>query len=187
LTRAQKDHRARDKSLESEIKFKLVGPADHARLRARLRDLGAAHEATYDEVNVRFRNPGKGASLRLRVLDGGPTGILTTKGPARFEGPIKIREETEVTVNDAQAARDLLESIGHVVTVIYEKHRSSYRFGEVTVTLDVLDFGFFSEVEGPPDQLLATAGQLGLDKRHALRSSYSALARRHRRRPEVVP
>jgi len=137
-------------------------------------------EGAYDEDNLRFRRPGKQpASLRLRLIDGGREAILTTKGPARYLRGIKIREETEVGVTDGHAARDLLESLGYVVAYSYKKHRDSWRLKDVTVALDTLDYGFFVEIEGPQEVLEARAKELGLDIRKVVRSSYSALARRH--------
>lgn len=178
-TKTKSQHR--DRTLESELKFKLGGPADHARLRRRLEELEARPAGTYDEENVRFFQPGKRrpVSLRLRILDGRKGGILTVKGPARFIRGIKVREETEVGVDDSQAARDLVESLGYTVAFTYHKHRSTWRLKDVDVTLDTLAFGFFTELEGPPEVLEETARLIGLNPVRAIRSSYSALARRH--------
>jgi len=134
----------------------------------------------YDEENVRYRPVRRQpVTLRLRILDGGPSAILTAKGPARYERRIKIREETEVVVSDADATRELLALLGHKVAVIYHKHRESWALDACEVTLDTLDFGLFSEVEGPVDAIEAVAAQLGLGDRRPLKSSYSELARLH--------
>lgn len=173
-------HERRDRSIESELKFQLSGPTDHARLRARLRELGAESEGAYDEENLRFERPAKQrVSLRLRILDGGPTGIITAKGPATFKGRIKTREETEVEVTDSDAARDVLLALGYRIAFTYAKHRTTFRLHAVAVTLDVLDFGFFSEIEGPPADLEPVARQLGLDPRRAIKASYSQMARKN--------
>jgi predicted adenylyl cyclase CyaB len=175
-------HAGRDRSLEAELKFRLDGAADHARLRGRLRELRAASEGAYDEENIRFAVPAKSkVSLRLRILDAGKAGIITTKGPARFNRGIKIREETEVEVADAATARDLLESLGYGVEFVFHKHRASWRMDGVSVTLDTLDFGFFIELEGPPEALIDSARLLGLNPKQAMRQSYSAMAREYLR------
>ena len=175
-------HAGRDRSLEAELKFRLAGAADQARLRARLRELDAQSDGAYDEENFRFLVPSKSkVSLRLRILDGGRGGILTTKGPAHFDGGIKIREETEVEVADALTARDLLESLGYGVEFTFHKHRASWMLDEVSVTLDTLDFGFFAELEGAPERLPEVARSLGLSPKQAIRQSYSAMAREHLR------
>jgi predicted adenylyl cyclase CyaB len=174
----------RDRTIESELKFRLTGPRDHATLRAMLRRRGATPGGHYDEENLRFNGPGKSTrntTLRLRVLNGGPRGVLTVKGPARFDAGVKSRVETEIDVNDVQAARAILEQLGFRVAWTYPKRRSLWTLDGVTVTLDVLEFGWFVELEGPSDKLADMARSFGLDPAHALRDSYSVMARNHER------
>ena len=152
-------------------------------MRAALRRRGARLEGKYDEENYRFNGPGKSTrriTLRLRVLDGGPRGVLTAKGPASFVGGVKVREETEVEVKDAHATLDLLAELGFRVEFVYNKHRAMWTLdGVVTVTLDSLDFGSFVELEGPLEVLPEQARSLGFDAKKALKDSYSVLARKH--------
>ncbi len=172
----------RDRSIESELKFQVTGPGDHSKLRAMLRKRGAHLQGRYREENYRFNGPGKSTrrtTLRLRVLDGGPRGVLTAKGPARFEGRVKIREETEIEVSDAHAALDLLMQLGFQVAWSYPKHRTMFLLDGVAVTLDVLEFGWFVELEGPVAVLPEMARSLGFNPDRALRESYSVLARKH--------
>jgi predicted adenylyl cyclase CyaB len=172
----------RDRSIESELKFQVSGPVTHSKLRAMLRKRGAHLEGRYREENYRFNGPGKSTrttTLRLRVLDGGPRGVLTAKGPAKFEGRVKIREETEIGVSDAHAAMDLLMQLGFQVAWSYPKHRTMWNLDGVAITLDVLEFGWFVELEGPVAILPEMARSLGLDPDRALRESYSVLARKH--------
>jgi predicted adenylyl cyclase CyaB len=176
-------HRPRDRSVECELKFRVDGPRDHARLRTLLRKRGARLEGKYDEENYRFDGPGKSTrntTLRLRVLDGGPRGVLTAKGPAHFVAGVKVREETEVEVKDAHATLDLLAELGFRVEFTYKKHRAMWTLdGVVTVTLDTLEFGWFVELEGPLEVLPEKARSLELDPATALRDSYSVLARKY--------
>jgi len=44
----------RDRTIESELKFRLTGETDHAKLRAILRERGAKMSARYREENYRF-------------------------------------------------------------------------------------------------------------------------------------
>ena len=172
-------HRPRAHSDEAELKFR-TSQAEHARLRGRLREQSATLVGAYDEENIRYRPVrGQPVTLRLRILDGGPTGILTVKGRARFNRRVKIREETEVEVADARIARELLGLLGHKVAVTYQKHRETWRLGNIDVTLDTLDFGSFCEVEGPAEEIEAFARRLGLNPKRALKSSYSVLAKAH--------
>ena len=58
----------RDRSVESELKFRVSGPRAHAKLRAALKKRGAKLEARYDEENYRFGGPAKvtpNTTLRL--------------------------------------------------------------------------------------------------------------------------
>jgi adenylate cyclase, class 2 len=184
--------RLKDRSVESELKFRVRGPRAHTRLRAALRKLGARLDARYDEENFRFTGPGKSTrdvTLRLRVLNGGPRGFLTAKGPATFEGRVKSREETEIAVSDAHAALDLLLQLGFQIAWTYPKRRAMWALDGVAVTLDVLEFGWFVELEGPIERLPEMARRLGLDPAHALRDSYSVMARRYlkTKQPAAVP
>ena len=175
-------HEPKDRSIEAELKFKLAGPGDHARLRAALRKLGGKLEGSYDEENFRFEGRGKITrrnTLRLRVLDGGPRGVLTAKGPAQFVTGVKVREETEVAVEDGHATLDILQQLGFRVLVVYRKHRAVWKLGAASVTLDKLDFGYFTEVEGPLEEVPSIARSLGLDPGKAVKDSYSVFARKH--------
>jgi predicted adenylyl cyclase CyaB len=182
----------RDRSIESELKFRVAGPNDHKKLRTVLRKLGAHLEGRYQEQNYRFNGPGKSTrntTLRLRVLNGGPRGVLTAKGLATFSNGVKIREETEVAVPDVHATLDLLTQLGFRVAWTYPKQRSVWMLNGVAVTLDVLEFGWFIELEGPAEVLIEMARSLGLDATHALKESYSVLARKFMKtkKPARVP
>ena len=183
MAKGRPHHRPRDRSVECELKFRVAGPREHARLRTLLRKRGAKLEGKYDEENYRFDGPGKSTrhtTLRLRVLDGGPRGVLTAKGPAKFVGGVKVREETEVEVKDAHATLDLLAELGFRVEFTYNKHRAAWILdGVVTVTLDTLEFGSFVELEGPLEVLPEKARSLDFDPKNALKDSYSVLARKH--------
>ncbi|MHB8588802.1 MAG: class IV adenylate cyclase [Candidatus Dormibacteraceae bacterium] len=182
MARRRPRRQLRDRSVECELKFRLRGPRDHKKLRAMLRQRGAHLDGRYREENYRFNGPGtstRDTTLRLRVLDGGPRGFLTAKGEAKFEGRVKIREETEFGVSDAHAALDLLLQLGFQVAWAYPKRRTMWMLDGVAITLDVLEFGWFVELEGPLALLPEMARSFGLDPNRALRESYSVLARKH--------
>jgi hypothetical protein len=109
---------------EIEAKYRLDGPADHARLRARLAALGAQPGGRVAERNLLFDQPDRalqaaGRVLRLRVLDGGPGARLTFKGPAAHADGLKRRVELETPVTDAAATRAILEALGYQPTLEY--------------------------------------------------------------------
>jgi predicted adenylyl cyclase CyaB len=181
MARRRKQRQLRDRSIECELKFRVSGPNAHKKLRELLRGRGAHLEGSYREENYRFNGPGastRDTTLRLRVLDGGPRGFLTAKGPARFEGKVKIREETEIAVSDAHATMDLLQQLGFQVAWSYPKRRAMWLLDGVAVTLDVLEFGWYVELEGPLSVLPEMSRSLGFDPDKAIRESYSVLARK---------
>jgi predicted adenylyl cyclase CyaB len=181
MPRARQRRQLRDRSIECELKFRVSGARAHNKLREELRQRGAHLEGRYREENYRFDGPGtstRDTTLRLRVLDGGPRGFLTVKGPARFEGRVKIREETEIAVPDAHATLDLLQQLGFQIAWSYPKRRAMWNLDGVAVTLDVLEFGWFVELEGPLSVLPEMARSLGFNPDKAIRESYSVLARK---------
>ncbi len=181
MPRRRKPRQLRDRSIECELKFRVSGERAHKKLREILRQRGAHLDGRYREENYRFNGPGnstRDTTLRLRVIDGGPRGFLTAKGPARFDGRVKIREETEIAVSDAHATMDLLQQLGFQVAWSYPKRRAMWMLDGVAVTLDVLEFGWFVELEGPLAVLPEMARSFGFDPDKALRESYSVLARK---------
>jgi len=182
LARGAHHRERRDRATENELKFQVAGPKDHARIAAALRKLDARRLGAYDEENFRFEGPAKttrSMTLRLRVFGRGPKGVLTAKGPARFQSGVKIREETEVEVADSRAMLDILALLGFRTFVVYRKHRVHWSLKEVSVTLDHLEHGWFVEVEGPLGVIPDIALSLGLDPKTALKDSYSVLARKY--------
>lgn len=165
---------------EIEVKYRLGGGADHERLRAALTRLGARPERPQHEANDLYDLPSgelgrRSAVLRLRTLDGGPRAKLTYKGPARFDGIVKSRQEIETDVGDALKMAALLEALGYARTLTYAKEREAWRIGNAEVALDVLEFGHFCEIEGPVDEISGLADQLGLDEAQAEPAGYPTL------------
>ena len=94
--------------------------------------------------------------LRLRTNHDSATGtethIITWKGP-RQPGALKSREEVELTVTDPADAALLLEKLGYVKVLTFEKRRQSWQLGGCKVELDELPLlGSFVEVEGPGER-----------------------------------
>jgi adenylate cyclase class 2 len=90
---------------------------------------------------------------------------------------LKSREEIELTVASSDDATQLLERLGFVRMLSFEKRRESWKLGGCKVELDELPYlGSFVEVEGPTDSgVLAVREQIGLSDRPIVRSSYIAL------------
>ncbi|MCK6484994.1 MAG: class IV adenylate cyclase [Phycisphaerae bacterium] len=168
--------------IEIEVKLRV---ASHDELRARL----AACHGTFVEAVVevdRFFDRPDGAlrrerrGLRLRerrrlqqaTADQTASAdsnrvTLTYKGPPQA-GPYKSREEIETGVAEATAAAALLNALGFHETLMVQKQRERWRWGDCAVELDdVVGLGRFVEIEGPHthaiDAALATLGLSGAD------------------------
>jgi adenylate cyclase class 2 len=162
--------------LEIEVKFHLL---DLDLLRAALRARGAPLEQSRIlETNLRYDTPDgalaeRGDILRLRRS---ADARLTHKRPSQPAGELNARSEVEVVVADFEATRGLLERLGFVVVMHYEKYREAYLLGTVEVALDELPFGFFVELEGPTAEALRlTAEALGLAWQQAFQGSYVSI------------
>jgi len=112
-----------------------------------------------------------GKILRLRTDAG--RARLTLKGPMQFEGNVKVRQELEVQIEDAEEARALLEGLGYAVVRRYQKMREEWHLGGVTIALDHTPIGDFAEFEG--DGAETVAKRCGFDADKAERRSYLRL------------
>ncbi|HEV2064900.1 MAG TPA: class IV adenylate cyclase [Thermoanaerobaculia bacterium] len=173
-----------------EIEVKLPCK-DLAALRETLGARGATLQtALHDEINDLYDDPkrrlaGGGAALRLRRARGRT--ILTFKGPARFSGGIKIREERETAVEDAGQIEAILAGLGFSRRFRYEKRREEWRFERCTVALDETPIGRFVEVEGEPTAIRRAVVALGLDFAEAIPYSYARLYEERRRDDPSLP
>ena len=158
---------------EREIKFPGV---ELEKLRDRLIDLEAERVGPPAfEDNWILDRGGEllsgGKILRLRT-DGGRA-RLTLKGPMAFEGNVKVRQEFEVVIEDAEEARALLEGLGYGVIRRYQKMREEWHLGGVTIALDHTPIGDFAEFEG--DGAETVAKRCGFDADKAEKRSYLRL------------
>lgn len=160
----------------------------------RLREMGGEPffdaiigDSFFDTADGGLRAAGSGMRIRTarRCRIGGGddnAAAITFKGP-REGGAVKIREEIEFGVGDAAAARRLLERLGFVEQLSYEKHRRSWRIGECRVELDDVPLlGNFVEIEGPDEATIAEVQrELGLEGHAQEMRSYAAMLDEHLR------
>ncbi len=142
-------------SVERELKFICE---DLEGLRERLRELEAERvSAAGDEDNRVYDRNGEilagGCVLRMRNDRQGTR--LTFKGPATFEGEVKVRPEHETLVDDANQMHRILESLGYSIAKRYQKKREEWQLGSVTVSLDHTPIGDFAEFEGESAERVA--------------------------------
>jgi len=163
--------------LERELKFAGV---ELDALRQRLVELSAERVAAGSfEENWVFDRDGEiedsGCILRLRKDGRGAS--LTFKGPQSFEGRVRVRQEHETEVGDAEAARALLEGLGYAVVKRYQKVREEWRLGSVLIALDHTPIGDFAEFEGEAADRVAS--RCGFEPEEAERRSYLRLYADH--------
>ena len=168
---------------ELEVKFYLP---ELSGLQARLEALGAQLvQPRVHEINLRYDTPSGELTNGYRVLRlrQDAEARLTYKGPGEVQDGVRSRLELEFTVSNFDTARQVLEALGYVVSVMYEKYRATYNLGGVLVTLDEMPYGNFAEVEGPDGaSIRRTADALGLDWERRILDSYIMLFDRLRQR-----
>ncbi|WP_282696845.1 class IV adenylate cyclase [Streptomyces sp. CC208A] len=141
--------------IEVERKRELTMPSGE--LEKRLRDLGYENAGTSTETDVYYSRPDVDymATVEcLRVRRRGDRTEITYKPPTTRHthraDDVIAKPETDLVLSGGQAlqAEALLTAIGMVELVRVLKHRTTYRLGDVTVTLDeVAGAGVFAETE----------------------------------------
>ena len=166
--------------VETELKMKVDS---HERVRAALRASGAMGVGSVMEINRFFDKPDRALlaedrGLRIRTNAGSEqtTHIVTYKGP-REKGPMKRREEIEFSVDDPQAAAQVLTALGYQLVLAFEKRRESWELGGCKVELDeVPHLGTFVEIEGADEKSIAAVQKmLRLEESASIADSYIAL------------
>src|SRR5918999_552658 len=164
-------------NLERELKFR---GAELDKLRDRLLELEAERvgPGAFEDNWILDRGDellSSGRILRLRT--DGARARLTFKGPMRLDGNVKVREEREVGLENAEEARALLENLGFETVRRYQKVREEWQLGGVTIALDHTPIGDFAEFEG--DGAETVAKRCGFDPQKAERRSYLRLYEDH--------
>ncbi len=172
---------------EIEAKMKL---SDAAELERRLAALGARHRMTVKETNTYFDTPERslrtsdqGLRIRSEVQMDGPyrSTIITHKGP-RTASQVKTRPETELAVEGADQAAQLLIALGFAPVLTFEKLRHRWDFRGCHVDIDTLPgLGDFVEIEGPSEgDVLESRRQLSLDGLPLITDSYISMLMAYR-------
>lgn len=158
-------------SVEIEVKLRVES---HGPVRQRLKDVGAGFIEAVLETNYIYDRPDsslrkRGCGLRIRSVtpaeERASRATLTFKGP-RNATALKSREELEIGVSDAESMARMLEGMGFVRVLRYEKRRESWELDGCRVELDEpARLGLFVEIEGPDERIiLAVQRKLGLDQ-----------------------
>lgn len=176
-------------AIEAELKAR-VRDADH--MHAVLRGWADEQLATY--VDTYFDTPGgtlaaEDRELRVREVRTaeGTRSVLTYKGKA-VDSASGSKPETETTIGDAAALREVLVALGFVVDIAFEKRCSNYRFERdnrpmlaTVVQVPEVD-GTFVEVETIVDEpdlspalaaVRAVLADLGIDPEDQTTETYT--------------
>jgi len=157
---------------EIEIKFAVD---DEEKMLRKLLAFGAEKVCDGLEHNIVFDNGEirkKGILLRLRKT--GDKSVLTFKTNIR-KAEFKEADEIEIGVSDFQKVKEILEGLGYEAWWIYEKQKTKFVLGDVTIALDRLPFGTFIEIEGSEGGIRRTVERLGLDLKKGIRETYLEL------------
>jgi adenylate cyclase class 2 len=164
---------------EIEAKFYVM---DLKKIESRLQDLEARLiQPRIFETNIRFDLPGgglrsKGQVLRLRQ---DTQARLTYKDGGINSNGIVSRTEIEFTVENFDKAKLLLEALGYLKLLEYDKYRTTYDLNGCHIMLDELPYGNFVEIEAEDfESILAIAEKLSFSMGTAISASYSALFER---------
>ncbi len=156
----------------NEVELKSIVDDVPAR-RARVESAGGRLVEEGRLVDRRYDRPDRGRAARDEVLrvraftdgDGAARASVDWKGPTRYDGGYKVREELTSPVGDADALDVMLRRTGFVVTreierevAVYALHGATVRF-ERYPRMDPL-----VEVEGEPDAIERAIDAMGLPR-----------------------
>jgi len=150
-------------AIEIEKKYRL----DKKRiveLTAKLGHLGADFTSEVFEENYLHRGgvlDERSAVLRLRKTN--EKTIFTYKEKVINDSDFKHQIEFETEVSDVEATENIIERLGYKLAAVYEKHRKTFHLGNVEVVLDELPFGYYMEIEGAIEDILASEKLLGIE------------------------
>lgn len=172
-------------SVEREFKFPLDGLES---MRERLVELEAERlSAPAMEDNWVLDRDGEleadGRLLRLRKDGNGAS--LTFKGPATWDGGMKIRVENETRIEDIEETRRLFENLGFRSVRRYQKVREEWQLGAVTIALDHTAIGDFVEFEGTGAETVAK--RCGFTPKDGERQTYLDIYDEHRKKNPDLP
>ena len=165
--------------IEIEKKYRLTRRQADT-LAARLDTIGAESSNSDFEINTLYTSQSlelDGAILRLRRI--GKRAILTFKKRFPSNSSIKRQLEEETSVEDADAMERILDRLGFKPSLVYEKRRRTWKYHSTEIAIDELPFGWFMEIEGDEDDIVAVEHAIAVEGLTAEEATYPALTRQH--------
>jgi len=93
---------------------------------------------------------------------------------------MKVREEHETVVTDAETLLTILRQVGLHVWFRYEKYREEFCAEDVVIAIDETPVGTFVELEGGERAIHRTAEAMGRHPSDYITDSYRVLFLQHR-------
>ncbi len=133
----------------------------------KLKKLNAKFVAELINIDIYFSvpdNPEGKKYLRVRQSNDGTTLEY------HYVVADDLTEESEIEINDAQVAIEILVNIGHVLEAVVDKKRRKYLYQNSEIVIDTVKrLGVFIEIESPTkDELLEIEKTLGLKEEDRL-------------------
>lgn len=150
-------------AIETEKKYR-IDKKLLVELTVKLGEIGAVFAYESFEENHLHRGgvlDERGAVLRLRKTS--DKTVLTYKEKVGSQTEYKQQIEHETVVVDVDATEAIIERLGYVLAAVYEKHRKAWHLGNTEVVLDELPFGFYMEIEGSIEDIIAAEKLLGIE------------------------
>lgn len=158
---------------EIEVKFIVE---DLPATRQRVLAIGARLKTprTY-ENNLLFDTPDQRLHQQNRLLRlrSDQRHLLTCKEPPVSKDiDYKVLNEYEVEVSDPARMHTILQRLGFICVMRYEKYRETFSYQDAEILLDETPVGAFMEIEGTRTVIRDIATRLGLDFGTRLTSGY---------------
>jgi adenylate cyclase class 2 len=166
-------------AIEIEKKYRLT--TEQLQLLAeKLPQVGATRLGREFEDNTLYRHPAidrQTSVLRVRRI--GERTILTFKQQLPTSTSAKYRREEETEVENYAALAAVLQVLGCVPAVVYEKYRETWQFREAEIVIDELPFGWFMEIEGSEEVIEEVEQLLSIEGLTVETATYPQLTLRH--------
>jgi len=161
--------------LEREVKIRFSDPD---RARASLAAIGAVPlRPRRLQDDTLFDTPGGALRARravVRLRREPDRAYVTFKGPVQ-PGPMKMREEQETEIADADVLRRVLHELGLEAWFRYQKFREEFEAPGVVIALDETPVGTYLEIEGSEEGILTVTDALGCSPADFILDSYRGL------------
>ena len=170
--------------IEAKMKVENFEPVLAALREHRAASLGEHIEtdAFFDTSDRKLLAADKGLRLRVAVdvASNKSEALLMHKGPVGH-GQLKKRQEVQTVVANPEAMAKILEQLGFMQWLRYQKRRQSWELDSCRVELDEIPhLGKFVEIEGPSDEaVMRCREKIGLASQSLIKASYVAMLTAH--------